>query len=111
MTQSISVLKDHTQIIDFVIEVIQFLNCVFSLTIKRKREKILEFVFSTTPLQNTNANPQISVKNLFEFDWCVWTKTMSKMSKNKLNLTLPPGSVDAAPIVPTPPFKTPSGTE
>lgn len=37
--------------------------------------------------------------------------TMSKMSKNKLNLTLPPGSVDASPIVPTPPFKTPSGTE
>lgn len=39
---------------------------------------------------------------------------MSKMSKNKLNLTLPPGSVDPMPqqiIVPTPPFKTPSGTE
>ncbi|XP_067639391.1 dual specificity mitogen-activated protein kinase kinase dSOR1 isoform X1 [Eurosta solidaginis] len=37
------------------------------------------------------------------------------MSKNKLNLTLPPGAVDAtvaaSQIVPTPPFKTPSGTE
>lgn len=35
------------------------------------------------------------------------------MSKNKLNLTLPPGSVDstAQQVVPTPPFKTPSGTE
>lgn len=38
---------------------------------------------------------------------------MSKMSKNKLNLTLPPGSVDPSSVqsVPTPPFKTPSGTE
>lgn len=38
---------------------------------------------------------------------------MNKMSKNKLNLTLPPGSVDPAPqpIVPTPPFRTPGGTE
>ncbi|XP_055843762.1 dual specificity mitogen-activated protein kinase kinase dSOR1 isoform X2 [Episyrphus balteatus] len=35
------------------------------------------------------------------------------MSKNKLNLTLPPGSVDstAQQVVPTPPFKTPSGTD
>ncbi|XP_067639392.1 dual specificity mitogen-activated protein kinase kinase dSOR1 isoform X2 [Eurosta solidaginis] len=37
------------------------------------------------------------------------------MSKNKLNLTLPPGAVDAtvaaSQIVPTPPFKTPSGTD
>lgn len=35
------------------------------------------------------------------------------MSKNKLNLTLPPGSVDPTPLpaVPTPPFKTPTGTE
>ncbi|XP_014088371.1 dual specificity mitogen-activated protein kinase kinase dSOR1 isoform X1 [Bactrocera oleae] len=37
------------------------------------------------------------------------------MSKNKLNLTLPPGAVDAtvaaSQVVPTPPFKTPSGTE
>ncbi|CAD7087065.1 unnamed protein product [Hermetia illucens] len=36
------------------------------------------------------------------------------MSKNKLNLTLPPGSVDPTvgnQVVPTPPFKTPSGTE
>ncbi|XP_037040686.1 dual specificity mitogen-activated protein kinase kinase dSOR1 [Bradysia coprophila] len=39
---------------------------------------------------------------------------MSKMSKNKLNLTLPPGSVDPIPqsVVPTPPFRTtPSGTD
>lgn len=38
---------------------------------------------------------------------------MSKMSKNKLNLTLPPGSVDPDPssCAPTPPFRTPSGTE
>lgn len=36
---------------------------------------------------------------------------MSKMSKNKLNLTLPPGSVDPAPVLATPPFRTPSGTE
>ncbi|XP_039961493.1 dual specificity mitogen-activated protein kinase kinase dSOR1 isoform X2 [Bactrocera neohumeralis] len=37
------------------------------------------------------------------------------MSKNKLNLTLPPGAVDAtvaaSQVVPTPPFKTPSGTD
>lgn len=35
------------------------------------------------------------------------------MSKNKLNLTLPPGSLEttAQQVVPTPPFKTPSGTE
>ncbi|XP_037915364.1 dual specificity mitogen-activated protein kinase kinase dSOR1 isoform X3 [Hermetia illucens] len=36
------------------------------------------------------------------------------MSKNKLNLTLPPGSVDPTvgnQVVPTPPFKTPSGTD
>lgn len=32
------------------------------------------------------------------------------MSKNKLNLTLPPGSVEAVPVS-TPPFKTPSGSE
>lgn len=38
---------------------------------------------------------------------------MSKLSKNKLNLTLPPGAVDPTlqPVVPTPPFKstTPAG--
>uniref|UniRef100_U5EWK5 mitogen-activated protein kinase kinase n=1 Tax=Corethrella appendiculata TaxID=1370023 RepID=U5EWK5_9DIPT len=37
---------------------------------------------------------------------------MSKMSKNKLNLTLPPGSVDVPlATTPTPSFKTPSGTD
>ncbi|XP_052870086.1 dual specificity mitogen-activated protein kinase kinase dSOR1 [Anopheles bellator] len=39
---------------------------------------------------------------------------MSKMTKNKLNLTLPPGSVDVPAgqqTTPTPSFKTPSGTE
>uniref|UniRef100_A0A8D8FUA9 mitogen-activated protein kinase kinase n=5 Tax=Culex pipiens TaxID=7175 RepID=A0A8D8FUA9_CULPI len=39
---------------------------------------------------------------------------MSKMTKNKLNLTLPPGSVDVTAsqqTTPTPSFKTPSGTE
>ncbi|XP_031625618.1 dual specificity mitogen-activated protein kinase kinase dSOR1-like [Contarinia nasturtii] len=41
------------------------------------------------------------------------SKMSGKMSKNKLNLTLPPGSVDTSnpPNVPTPPFKTPSGTD
>lgn len=37
------------------------------------------------------------------------------MSKNKLNLVLPPVNVDAtvaaAQVAPTPPFKTASGTE
>ncbi|XP_055380464.1 dual specificity mitogen-activated protein kinase kinase dSOR1 [Condylostylus longicornis] len=33
------------------------------------------------------------------------------MSKNKLKLTLPPGSVDSSSQICTPPFKTPSGTD
>jgi len=43
---------------------------------------------------------------------CEYIETMSK---NKLNLVLPPvnteATVAAATVAPTPPFKTPSGTE